>query len=430
MKFALPLIVVALALTACSTHGNDEIPGDVQQRPIALVGGTIHPVESPSIPNGVLVFEGGRITAIGKQGKVKIPKNAQVINCRNKHVYPGLFEAHSQLGLVEVNAVRASRDRGETGSINPNIKAHISVNPDSELIPVTRANGVLLALSAPSGGLISGQASVMQLDGWTYEDMTLKASVGMMVNWPGVAAGISKGNDGTQKLRDVFDETRAYLVAKKNGQIKTDVKKEALAKVIERKLPLIAHANSLERIESAVAFSVEQNVRLVIFGGFDATECAPLLKKHDVPVIISAVYRLPRRRSDDYDSAYTLPNRLREAGVRYCISGSESSRVSNTRNLPYHAATAVAYGLPKDEALKAITLYPAQIHGVADRVGSLRNGKDATLIVTTGDPLETTSNVERAFIQGRAVDLSSRHVKLYLKYREKYRRQKAAAKQR
>jgi imidazolonepropionase-like amidohydrolase len=425
MKY-LALCTMAVSLITASINpilGNDEIPGAAQKQPIALVGATVHPVDSPDIPNGVVLFDAGRILKIGTSDSVKIPKNAKVINCRKKHIYPGLFEAHSQLGLVEVRAVRASRDQSESGGLNPNVKAHVSVNPDSELIPVTRANGVLLALTAPSGGLISGQASVMQLDGWTFEEMTLKPSVGMMVNWPGVPSGISKGNDSIKQLRQLFDETRAYTVAKKNGKIKTDVKKTALARVIAREIPLLVAANSVERIESAVAFSVEQDVRLTIFGGYDAPLCAALLKKHDVPVIVSAVYRLPRKRSDDYDSSYTLPNRLRKLGIRYCISGSASSRVSNARNLPYHAATAVAFGLPKDEALKAITLYPAQIHGVDDRVGSLRKGKDATLFVTNGDPLETATQVEQAWIQGRAVDLSSRHVKLYEKYREKYRRQ-------
>ena len=215
--------------------------------------------------------------------------------------------------------------------------------------------------------------------------MTLKASAAMIVNWPSVAPGITKGDDSVKPLRDLFDDTRAYVVAKKNDQIKTDVKKEAVARVIDREIPMLVQADSVERIESAVAFSVEQNVRLIIFGGYDAPLCAPLLTKHDIPVIVSAVYRLPARSSDDYDSSYTLPNRLRELGIRYCISGSDSSRDSNSRNLPYHAGTAVAFGLPKVEALKSITLYPAQIYGVADRVGSLTVGKDATLIVTTGD---------------------------------------------
>lgn len=427
MKHLIALLVpCSLAFTASAS---DEIPGPRQQLPIAITGATIHTVSGPVIDKADLVFAGGRIIAIGESGSVKIPDDAERIDGNGKHVYPGLFEAHSQIGLVEVKAVRASRDLSESGQMNPNVRAHISVNPDSEVIPVTRANGVLLALTSPSGGRIAGQASVIQLDGWTYEDMTLLPGAAMVVSWPTVPNRLEKDElkaDPVDSLRDFFDEGRSYLEARQGeaSERKTDLKLESLQPVLERRMPLLVAANSLAVIQSAVAFSVEQNVRLIIIGGYDAPLCAELLNRHDVPVIVSAVYRLPRRRSDGFDDAYTLPERLRKAGIRFCISGSASSRVSNTRNLPYHAATAVAYGLPADEALKAITLYPSQILGVEKRVGSLERGKDATLIVTTGDPLETATRITQAWIRGRKVDLSSRHVRLYEKYREKYRQQK------
>ncbi len=423
------IAILVLAALFRSLEASDEIPGAPQTTPIVITGATIHTVSGPVIENGALLFDRGRIVAAGKAGEVKIPENAQQIEGKGQHVYPGLFEAHSHLGLVEVSAVRASRDQSESGSMNPNVRAHVSVNPDSELIPVTRANGVLLALSAPSGSRISGQASVMQMDGWTFEDMTLRPGAAMVVSWPSVphefekddSTGSSKA-DPVDSLRDFFDEARAYLAARADDAStqRTDVKLESLRPVFERKMPLLVAANSLAVIQSAVAFAVEQNVRLIIFGGYDAPLCAELLKKHNVPVIVSAVYRLPRRRHDGVDTAYTLPARLRDAGVRFCISGSGSSRTSNARNLPYHAATTVAHGLPADEALKAITLYPAQILGVAKRVGSLERGKDATLILTTGDPLETPTQVTAAWIRGRKVNLSSRHVRLYEKYRQKY----------
>jgi imidazolonepropionase-like amidohydrolase len=431
------IAILVLAGLSGSLNASDEIPGAPQTAPIVITGATIHTVSGPVIDNGALLFDRGRIVAVGEAGEVKIPDDAQRIDGKGQHVYPGLFEAHSHLGLVEVSAVRASRDQSESGSMNPNVRAHVSVNPDSELIPVTRANGVLLALSAPSGGRISGQASVMQMDGWTFENMTLRPGAAMVVSWPSVphefekADAKDKSKDGSKtdpvdSLRDFFDEGRAYLAARAadNSAQQTDVKLEALRPVFERKMPLLVAANSLAVIQSAVAFCIEQNVRLIILGGYDAPLCAELLKKHNVPVIVSAVYRLPRRRHDGVDAAYTLPSRLRDAGVRFCISGSDSSRTSNARNLPYHAATAVAHGLPADEALKAITLYPAQILGVAKRVGSLERGKDATLILTTGDPLQTPTQVTAAWIRGRKVDLSSRHVRLYEKYREKYRQLK------
>ncbi|MGZ0171375.1 MAG: amidohydrolase family protein [Planctomycetales bacterium] len=421
------ITILVFAVLSGTLTASDAIPGAPQKGPIVIIGATIHTVSGPVIDKGDLLFHRGRIVALGESGSVKIPDNAERVNGKGRHVYPGLFEAHSHLGLVEVSAVRASRDQSESGQLNPNVRAHVSVNPDSELIPVTRANGVLLALTAPSGGRIAGQAAVMQLDGWTFEDMTVRPGAAMVVSWPSVPNHLETKDakkDPVALLRDLFDESRAYLAARTDDPStqQTDLKLESMRPVFERKMPLLVSANSLAVIQSAVAFAVEQNIRLIIIGGYDAPLCAELLKKHKVPVIVSAVYRLPRRRSDGFDVAYTLPARLREAGILFCISGSGSSRVSNTRNLPYHAATAVAYGLPADEALKAITLYPAQILGVAKRVGSLERGKDATLIMTTGDPLETSTQVTSAWIRGRAVDLSSRHTQLYEKYREKYRR--------
>ena len=424
------LCLLAVLLSVGETLASDEIPGAPQKEVIALTGGTIFPVSGPKIDDGVLVFDKGKIVAVGPADVVRIPKGAKRIDCSGKRIYPGLFESHSQIGLIEVSAVRASNDRSEVGRLKPNVKANVSVNPDSELIPVTRANGVLLTLTEPSGGLVSGQASVLQLDGWTYEDLTLKSGAAMVVSWPSVPKQLEKGSEASssnsvEHLRKLLDDARAYRKANRAAPQaqKTDVRLAAMFPVIDQRMPLLVHANSLAVIQSAVSFCAEEKLRLIIYGGYDAPLCADLLKKHNVPVIIAAAYRLPRRRSDAFDSGYTLANRLHEAGVRFSISGGATSRNSNARNLPYHAAVSVAYGLPHDVALRGITLSPAEILGVADRVGSLEVGKDATLFVTTGDPLETPSNVTAAWVQGRAVDLSSRHVTLYQKYRTKYERQ-------
>jgi hypothetical protein len=305
------------------------------------------------------------------------------------------------------------------------------VNPDSELIPVTRANGVLLVLSSPSGGLVAGTSAVLQLDGWTWEDLTLKAPAAMHVAWPGMRArrgeSESESNDPLRELKQLFDEAERYRLAENRSSI--DVRLEAMVPVLEGKVPLLVDADTRRQIQSAVAFAAQRKVKLIVRGGYDAEQCAALLKECDVPVIVPAIYRLPRRRSDPFDAAYTLPARLHRAGVRYCIAGGDRFAASNLRNLPYHAATAAAYGLSQDEALKAITLYPAQILGVADRVGSLEPGKDATLIVTDGSPLETSTQVLMAYVQGRRIDLSNRHQELADKYHEKYRRREAAGQQ-
>jgi len=413
----MPYVWAILALSLV-WQGLDEsrgqVPGPEARGPVAIVGATLHPVAGPAIDNGTLVFERGRIVALG--ATVEVPAGAERIDGRGKQVYPGFLQFGGQLGLVEINSIRATQDAVESGEFNPNVRAQVAVNPDSELIPVTRANGVLLALTMPSGGIVSGTSAVLQLDGWTWEQMTLRAPAALHVQWP---------PGGVERLEQMFDEARRYQRAREAGTLEegADLRWEAMLPVLRGELPMVVATDSRVQIQSAVAFADRHRLRLVIFGGYDAVECASLLRDRDIPVVVPAVFRLPRRRSDPFDAAYTLPDRLRQAGVRYCIAGGDRFDASNLRNLPYHAATAVAYGLPRDEAIRAITLYPAQILGIADRVGSLEPGKDATLFVVEGDPLEAESQIASAFIQGRRVDLDNRHTRLWRKYQEKYRQQ-------
>jgi len=429
------LLLLAVCLTVQPAFASDQIPGAPQKKPVALVNGVLHTVSGPVIEAGTIVFDNGRITEMGP--RMQPPPNADVIDLQGRHVYPGMIESHSQLGLTELSSTRATIDTSETGLLNPNVTAATAVNPDSELIPVTRANGVLVALSAPSGGLVSGKASLLQLDGWTSVDMTLQRESGLVINWPAAfrssffgppgAGGPGAGEAGgsqVQELRNLFTDARAWAKARTVSPEtqRYDIRLASMQPVLAGKVPLIVAADEAEEIQAAVAFGVEQKLQVIIFGGYDAESCAELLRRYQVPVIVSAVHRDPRNDHDDYDAAYTLPERLRKAGIRFCISGSARSETWNTRNLPYQAATAAAYGLPRDEALKSVTLYPAQILGVADRLGSLEPGRDATIFVSTGDPLETDSQVTHAWIQGRVVDLSSRHTQLAGKYGEKFRR--------
>jgi len=413
------------------------IPGAAQDRPRALIGGTVHPVVGADIEKGTVLFVNGRITAVGRD--VAIPADAEKIDVSGKHVYPGLIDAYTQVGLVEIDAVRATNDIREIGLINPNVRAQVAFNPDSEIIPVARAGGVLVALSAPTGGAIAGTSALMQLDGWTWEEMAVKSAVGMHLHWPFMRINRVPGNEEQEKearenrakalegLRDAFADARAYGKAKANPPAGAppahDLRWEAMQPVLEGKLPLIVHADELTQIEAAVAFAAREGAKMILLGGYDAPDCAALLKRHNVPVLAGPIHRLPMHKDDPYDAPFTLPERLREAGLKYCIVGEGGG--SNTRNLPYHAAMAAGHGLSQEEALKSITLYPAQILGVADRLGSLEAGKDATLIVTTGDPLDIRSQVEQAYIAGRTVDLNNKQRELWLKYREKYRRQGA-----
>lgn len=422
IQFGLASLLAIVFLHSGKPIVAQEVPAPPQSKPIVVKGGTVHTVSGETIEDGMVIFEKGKITGVGQ--KLEIPKGAEVVSVAGKHVYPGMFESHSQLGLTEFASIRASLDSNEGGAINPNVKAYTAVNPESALIPVTRANGVLLALSAPEGGVISGQASVLQMDGWTNEDLTIVPAAGMIVRLP------SPKSDGMKNLVKLLEDARRYKLLREKGSTgqRRDLRLQALSKLTSGKIPMIAIANGVEQISTAVGFAQKEGLRLIILGGYDAPECANLLNKHKIPVIVTATHRTPMRRSDPYDSSYSLPKRLRDAGVKFSISGSGRSETWNARNLPYHASTAVAFGLEREDAIKAITLWPAEILGVGKRVGSIEKGKDATLFVSDGSPLEISSNVQLAWIQGRKVQLSSKHVRLWKKYQQKYRQKKSAGK--
>ncbi len=431
--------LVALVDFAPAARAAVPVPGAAQARPVAIVGAAIHPVSGPPIEAGTIVFTGGRIVAVGPAGAVSVPADAERVDGTGLRVYPGLIDPFTPLGLTEIGSVRGTVDSREVGPINPGGRVELAYHPESELLPVTRSNGVLVAGVAPDGGgILPGQAAAMVLDGWTWEDATLRSSIGMVVNWPGMLLVRGEGTLSEERqrenretalraLRQAFADARAYREARRvatsgdgrASSFATDVRWEAMLPVIEGRMPLFVVAEEILQIEAAVAFAQAQGLRLVIVGGYDAPEAAALLARHDVPVIVSAIHRLPRRRGDAYDTPYTVPARLAAAGVRFCIANGGSW---NERNLPYAAATAAAYGLPAVHALRAITLDAATILGVADRVGSLEAGKDATLILTTGDPLEQPSQVVRAWIGGKRVELNDRQKTLHEKYKEKYRR--------
>ena len=418
----------ALLLFAASARAAVPTPGAAQERPIALVGGTIHLAAGGDIANGTVVFDHGKITAVGPG--TEVPAGAERIDVTGKQVYPSLIDPNSILGLVEFDAARATVDFQETGDLTPNVKAEVAFNPESESIPVTRSNGVLLANIMPRGNVLRGTSAMMMLDGWTWADMTLKAPTGMILTWPGMVVntvGPARDTEDDQKkardkalkqIQDTFDQARAYRTEGKGRTF--DARWEAMLPVLEGKEPLVVEANEIQGIRAAVAFCEREKVKMILLGGYDAPDCADLLAKHDIPVIVGVVHRLPAREYEAYDTPFTVADRLRKAGVRFCIAN--GGGFWNERNLPYEAATCIAYGMPADEVLKSITIYAAQILGVADRVGSLETGKDATLFVSDGDILDVESHVEKAWVQGRAVDLNDKQKVLWAKYREKYHR--------
>ena len=413
---------------------SDQMPAPNQDHPILIQGGTIHTISHGILENADILFVDGKITSVGHN--LDIPAEAEIIDASGQHVFPGLISAGSTLGLQEIGAVRATRDYAEVGAVNPNVRANVSYNPDSELIPITRSNGVLLALSVPRSGLVSGTSSLMMLDGWTWEDATLKHPVGLHLFWPSM--NIPKPKPGKQKekkdkdsrlksiqkIDDLIQESRAYAQLKATGSpsFKHDLRLEGMLPVISGEIPVFIHANEVRQIEAAVYWAERQSVKMVLVGGKDSWRVTQLLKDREIPVIYTQTHSTPMRRFEQYDQAFITPSQLYEAGIKFCISNSESPfQTPHIRNLPYYAAKAASYGLSWKEALRSITLSPAEIFGVEEKVGSLEASKDATLFIADGDILDVRTQVNMAFIYGRRVDLSDRHKTLYSKYRNKYK---------
>jgi len=432
-KRQIMLIAVLLAGAALSLFGSDQVPAAKQDHPIVLVGGTIHTVSGEIISSGEILFIDGKITEVG--ATVSRPANVEVIDISGKTVYPGFILPESQIGLTEISAVRATNDFRELGSINPNVRAKVAYNPDSEHIPVTRTNGIALTHSVPSGGLLSGTSAVMMLDGWTWEDAEMQGGGGVWMSWPNMtlrAGGRFFGpprspeeqmkamKTALENLDKTFDEAEAYRKAMSagTGSQRTDMRLEALVPVLEKKVPLYVRASHVSQIKAAVNWINRRGYRMVLVGARDSWMVTDLLKTNNISVILRRTHSNPSRRWQPHNEAYTLPAILAEAGIPFAMS---AGQIRAARSLPFMLGTAVGFGLDRNHAIRALTIDAANILGVGDRVGSLEPGKDATLIVVDGDPLEIRSDVQSMYIQGRHVDLTNHHTMLNEKYKERYR---------
>lgn len=425
-RLCLAVALAALAVTATAAPTS---------APVLLHGADLYTVSHGVIAGGELLIQDGRIAALG--ARVDAPADAQRIDVSGKRIYPGLIAANSVLGLTEVSAVRATNDIAEAGAVTPEARAEVAVNPDTELWPVARANGVTAALILPRAGhdgVIAGRAALMQADGWTAEQMTVKSAAGLVVAWPSdrvpewlPQAARDRAKEAVRKKRDAltkaFADARAYAAAKAAGTVRVpDLRWEAMLPALERREPVLLLADSAVEIRDALAFAEREKLRPVIVGGGDAWRLAATLKAQDVPVILGSSHNPPKRRWEAYDSVFAAAGKLAAAGVRFAIANDgDGMAASFERNLPYQAASYAAFGLGEEGALRAITLAPAEILGVADRLGSLDVGKQATLFVASGDVLDARNAVERVWIDGREVDLSTKHTRLYDKYQRKYR---------
>ncbi len=401
---------------------------------LALAGGTVHPVSGPAIANGTVLVEGTRITGVG--AGLAVPAGARVVDCTGKHVYPGFVHANTTLGLHEVSTIQGADDTQEAGNVNPNQRAEVMYNPDSDFLAVARLNGITSVLSVPGGGSVRGTSALMHLSGWTQEDIAVRAPVALHVQWPNmtpVRAFFETRSDAEQAkardealrvISDAFDDARAYGKARdaeKGAGVPRhdgDVRWDGMRKVLRGEIPVVFHCDGLNQINAVLKFCDTQKLtKVVLLGGHDSWRVADELKRRDIAVIVAGVLSMPRRGDEAYDAAFTVAGKLARAGVRFCIADEGGSfSAAMARNLPQHAAMASAFGLDRDEALRAVTLYPARILGAGDRVGSIEVGKLADLQVTDGDPLEVATHCEQVVLNGQLMPMESRQTQLFRKY--------------
>ncbi len=406
------------------------LPALPQKETIALTNATIHVGNGQVINNGTVVFKNGKITEVGSAASTA---GAKVIDCKGKHIYPGLILTASQLGLVEVPSNRATVDGSEIGEMNPSIRALVAYNTDSKVTNTLRTNGILLANVIPAGGIISGSSSVVQLDAWNWEDAAYKTDVAIHFRMPSLlnrrggrggfggqqapADPVKSGLGQIEKVKVFFREAKAYLAESKHEN--TNLKFEAVKNLFDKKQKLFIHCNIVKEMLLAVDFVKEFGFEVVLVGAVDSWQIADLLKQNNIAVILNQLHDLPTMIDDDIDQPFKTPYLLQKAGVLFTINDDDGN--TRYRNLPFNAGTAASYGLTKEEALSAITLNAASILGIADKTGSIETGKDANIVVSEGDILDMRTNIiTSAFIQGRQIDLNNKQKQLAERYETKY----------
>jgi imidazolonepropionase-like amidohydrolase len=406
-------------------------PAPPQKETITLTNATIHVGNGQVINNGNVVLTNGKITDVGASTST----TGRVIDCKGKHIYPGLILTSTELGLMEVPAVRATIDAEEIGEMNPSIRSIVAYNTDSKVINTLRTSGILLANTVPGGGLISGSSSVVQLDAWNWEDAAYKMDGAIHFHMPSLLARtrgrgfggfqqqgpqvdpVKRGLDQIETVKNFFREAKAYL-AEANHE-NTNLKFEAVKGLFSKKQKLFIHCNIVKEMLVAVDFVKEFGFDVVLEGAADSWQIADILKQNNIAVVLEQLHALPLMVDDDVDQPFKTPAMLQKAGVLFALNDDDEN--TRSRNLPFEAGTAAANGLTKEEALTAITLNAAKILGIDDKTGSIEKGKDANIVVSDGDILDMKSNIiSYAFIQGRQVDLTNKQTQLFEKYKKKY----------
>jgi imidazolonepropionase-like amidohydrolase len=413
---------------------------------ILFANGIIHTASNGTITNGAVLVESNQIIGVYDPARGEAPPapspDTTVINLNGEQLYPGLIDLDSALGLTEIEAVRATDDLNEVGDFTPDVESWVAVNPDSELLPVARANGIAYFEPVPQGNLVAGQSALLAMDGWTWEQMLVKSPVALHIFWPDLSLDTTPKErlPATAKVKSLadqdkerrkklaalqrfLDDARAYDRVQSSGHPGETVPAwEAMRPALRGQVPVVIHAGELRQIKSAVNWAATNHLRMVLAGGMDAWRVAALLGSNNITVVYEQEFTQPVRDFEPLDVHYTAPEVLRRAGVRVIFSpGGSAFEAAIARNLPYHAAQAIAFGYPEEEALKGLTLYPAQLLGLENRLGSIEPGRDATLFICDGSVFDIRCNVQRMWIAGREISLQSRHTRLYDKYRNRPR---------
>lgn len=427
MKNIIKILSLAFLMIHSGSVIAQQIPADPQRETISITGVTAHIGNGTVLQNATLVFENGKITAIG----ANVSPKGRIINAQGKHVYPGFIAANSTLGLVEVDAVRASVDDREIGSFTPHIRSLIAYNAESKVVESMRPNGVLLGQIVPRGGRISGTSSIVQFDAWNWEDAAIKIDDGIHLNWPSSFRrgrwwmGESRAYQPNKDYESDIQALREFLTQAKKHTIVSNQKNlsfEATQGLFDGSKKLYIRADSEKEIIDAITFCKEMDIKeIVLVGGYQAYKITEFLKQNNIPVLLDRTQNTPNADDEDYDLPYKMPHLLNEAGLLVGLTPVGRMERMSSRNLPFFAGQAVGYGLSKEDALKIITSNVAKILGIDADYGTLEVGKSATLFISEGDALDMKSNnVIYAFIDGREISLESHHTKLYQRYSEKY----------
>jgi len=410
---------------------------------LILTGAVVHTVSGPILAPGQVLLRDGKIAEVGTN---LAAADARTLDLTGQHLYPAMLALGTTVGLIEIADVRATADTTEVGDYTPDVQSWIAVNPDSELVPVARANGIGFFEPVPLGGVVSGQSGLIGVQGWTTEQMTIKKPIALHVFWPAMDLQTNPGRRGgknrksleeqakgrqlkVQALKDFFDEAAAYAKAKEAGAkggtpLQQVPAWEAMLPYVRGELPIVVHADDVRQIRAMLDWAATRPYRIILSGGREAWKLASELAAKKIPVVYTHVYTRPMHDSEGYDVQFCAPQVLHQAGVQVTFSiGEKPFDAPSARNLPYDAAQAVAFGLPADEALRGLTLYPAQLAGVAKRLGSIEPGKDATLFSADGDILDIRVNVKHMWISGKEISLETRQTRLYEKYKNRPRPQ-------